>query len=164
MGLSTKLRASIEYALSAAPDLGSAVAKFTGIADVDLASGVADNQADKVYSDRIQIAASGDTTLDLSALIDPMGVDLAFAKVKAILVKAAAGNTNNVVIGAAGSNPFLGPLGGTTPTISVPPGGVAMLTAPKGGWTVSTAVNLKLANSSSGSVVNFDLIIVGTSA
>jgi len=162
MSLTAKLRASIQYSLGAAPDLGSAVAKFAGLADVDLASGTGDWQASKAYVNSVEIAASGDTTLDLSALTDPLGADLSLTKVKAIIVKAAAGNTNNVVMGAAGSNPFLGPLGGTAPTVTIPPGGVAMLTAPKAGWTVSTAVNLKFANSAGGSAVNFDLVIVGT--
>jgi hypothetical protein len=162
MSLTAKLRASIQFALGAAPDLGTAVAKFAGLPDVDLASGTGDWQASKAYVNSIQIAASGDTTLDLSALTDPLGVALSLTKVKAILVKAGAGNTNSVIMGAAGSNPFLGALGGTAPTVTVPPGGVAMLTAPKAGWTVSTAVNLKFANSSSGSAVDFDLLIIGT--
>lgn len=166
MGLSTIMHAAIEYTLNGALDFGSAVAKYDGAKDVSLASGTGAQQADLVHIDHISIAASGNTTKDLSgSLLDPLGNACVFAKIKAILVKAAASNVNDVVVGA-GSTPFIGPLGGTTPTVSVPPGGQFLVSAPAGGWAVTadTADVLKFANSSSGSAVEFDLVLIGCSA
>jgi hypothetical protein len=70
-----------------------------------------------------------------------------------------------VVIGA-GTNPFSGPLGGTLPTITVPPGGEVLLTAPVSGWTVTAATGdiLKIVNSAGSTSVDYDIIIAGTSA
>jgi hypothetical protein len=166
MGLQTTLKAGVEYTLNGALDFGSAVAKYAGPTDVTLGSGTTAQNADLLHIDRITIAASGNATKDLAgSLLDPLGNACVFAKVKAIIVKASAANTNNVVVGA-GTNPFNGPLGGTTPTVSVPPGGQFLVSAPKDGWpvTADTADILKFANSNSGSGVDFDLIIIGTSA
>lgn len=48
----------------------------------------------------------------------------------------------DVTVGAAASAPFLGPLGGTTPTFKVPAGGTEVWNSPAG-WTTSSANNLK---------------------
>jgi hypothetical protein len=166
MGLSTTMHAAIEYTLNGSLDFGSAVAKYDGAKDVSLASGTGAQQADLVHIDHISIAASGNTTKDLAgSLLDPLGNACVFAKVKAILVKASAANVNNVVIGAD-TNAFVGPFGGTTPTVSVPPGGQFLVSAPAAGWAVTadTADTLKFANSGSGTAVEFDVLIIGCSA
>lgn len=166
MGLQTTLKASVDYTLNGSLDFGSAVAKYVGPADVVLGSGTTAQNADLIHIDSIEIAASGNATKDLhGSLLDPLGNACVFAKIKAILVKAAAGNTNNVVVGN-GTNPFVGPFGAGTHTVAVPPGGQLLMTAPKDGWTVtdSTADILKFANSGSGTVVDFDVILIGTSA
>lgn len=163
-GLTATIKAAIAYKKTGAPDLGQASAAYDGHADIQVDNGTGNNQADLVFSDQRTLTASSTETLDLSSLVGPLGEAVAFAKIKAILIKASPNNTNSVIVGAAGSNPFLGPLGGTTPTLTIPPGGEILLAAPKAGWAVSTAVNLKLANSSSGSSVIYDIIITGTSA
>jgi hypothetical protein len=136
--------------------------------DLNLASGTAASQQDlSYYAEAVSIAASGSTNYDLNgSLTDDFGDAVDFAKVTAIIVKASASNTNSVVIGAAASNAFTGPFGSTTHTIAVPPGGTAMLLAPVGGWTVTAGTGdiLKVANSSSGSAVVFDIAILGRSA
>lgn len=164
MGLTTTIKAAIGYRKTASVDLGSAEAKYDGHGEATLANGTGSNQADLVYADQRTIAASGSETLDLTALVGPLGEVVSFAKVKAILIKAAAGNTNNVVVGDAAVDPFTGPLGGTTPTITVPPGGVALLTAPAAGWSTTSATDLKVANSGAGTGVTYDIEVVGTSA
>lgn len=165
MTLSANIKASIDYKLSGAPDLGEVSAKFDGHPPKTLANGTGGQQADRVWSDRISIAASGNTTLDLTALANgPLGGTINMAKVKAIHIRAVAANANNVVVGAAAEDPFLGPLGGTAPTITIPPGGDLLLSAPAGGWSTSGATDLKLANSGSGTAAVFDITIVGTSA
>jgi hypothetical protein len=133
---------------------------------ISLQNGYGNNQADLIYTATATIAASSSATLDLyGGLTDPFGATLNFAKIKLIKITAKATNTNSVVVGNAGSNPFLGPLGGTTPTLTIPPGGMIVLAAPIAGWAVtnSSTDNLKIANSSSGTGVDYTIVIVGTS-
>lgn len=162
-----KIGAVIDGSITSAIDGGKVTWAPDPRALTDLAQGTSSSMVDLAYQDTRTIAASGTYNLDLSGTQDTnvFGVSLAFVKVKSIYVKAAAANTNNVIVGA-GTNPFVGPLGGTTPTITLPPGGELLLTAPVGGWTVTaaTADILKFANSSSGTGVDFDVIITGTSA
>ncbi len=165
MALATALTAKIEATLTGAADHGTPTAALDLEFAKSMASGTGSNQADKIFSDQRTINASGDETLDLTNLTDVFGALLSFAKVKAILIKAATGNTNNVVVGNA-ANPFAGPLSAGTTTITLPPGGVAMLAAPAGGWTVTggSADEIKIANSGAGTSVTYDIVIVGTSA
>ncbi len=154
-------------AVIGSPTLGGAPFwNASAAADIVLATGVAANKADLVYAATLTIAASGNQTLNLAngSLLNPIGEAVTFVKIKTISIVALAANTNDVVIGAAGSNPFVGPFGGTAPTIAVKPGGRVLLCNTIDGWTVGSGVNLKLANSSSGSGVTFDIEIVGTSA
>jgi hypothetical protein len=165
MALTSALTAKIEATLTGSADHGTPTAALELEFAKSMASGTGSNQADKVYSDQRTINASSDETLDLTNLTDVFGASLSFAKVKAILIKAAAGNTNNVVVGNA-TNPFAGPLSAGTTTISISPGGAVMLAAPASGWTVTggSADEIKIANSGAGSSVTYDIVIVGTSA
>jgi hypothetical protein len=132
-----------------------------------LTSGTGSGAADLAYQVAINIAASGNQTYDLAgSLVDAFGTTLTFVKIKAILVEADSTNTNDIVIGNAASNQFVGPFGAATHTVQVQPGGKFLIVAPAAGWTVTaaTADILKLANSSSGTAVTGKLRIIGTSA
>jgi hypothetical protein len=130
--------------------------------------GTGNGQADRIFADNRTLLASAAEDLDLAGggLIDPVGGALTFVKITDMLFRASDANTNNVVIGPASSNGFLGPFGAATHTIAIPPGGQVRLSAPKGGWVVtpSTADLLHIANSSSGTPVSFDIILIGRSA
>lgn len=166
-GVTADLAVRIDGAYVRAGDLGQPVTPLAERALVRLTPGTAAGQADLVFADTRSISASASEDLDLAGgLTDPFGVTLTFAKVKAIYIQAKATNTNDVVVGGAASNGFAGPFGGTTPTVSVKPGGVLLIAHPGAGWTVtaSTSDLLKVANSSSGSAVAYDVIVVGTSS
>lgn len=167
--LNTTIKAAILAHLIGGPNLGGESfdvgARATDV--ITLTSGTGANQADLVFADSRTLAASANETLDLyGSLKDPFGSTLNFARIKAILIEARAANTNNVVIGNAVANPFLGPLGGTTPTVTLPPGGVLLLVAPASGWTVADATNdsLKIANSGGTTGVTYDIVVIGASA
>jgi hypothetical protein len=92
------------------------------------------------------------------------GATLTFTKIKAILVKAAEGNTNNVVVGGAASNGWVGPFGDVSDTVAVKPGGTLLLVAPNAaGYAVTAGTGdiLKVANSGAGTGVTYDIVIVG---
>lgn len=122
-------------------------------------------QANIMFADTRTLAASATENLDLSgALVDAFGATIVAAEIVAVYVTALAANTNDVVVGGAASNAFNGPLGGTTPTQSVKPGEYLLWTS-KAGFTVTAGTGdiLKVTNSSSGTPVTYDIIIIGRS-
>lgn len=167
MPLSAQITARIAGYLTASPDIGRARHEFDEAAILDLAHGTGEGQADMMWSDERTIAASSSETLDLAGVLSSVfGSTLTFAKVKAVLIVAAAGNTNNVVVGANGSAEFQGWFGDVSDTVAVRPGGMFLIAAPKTGWTVtaSTGDILKIANSGSGTGVTYRIVVIGTSA
>lgn len=169
MSLSAILSLGVRGTYAVASDLSSRGETFGDQTSwvKQLLSGTTAGKADQFFSDQRTLSASSSENLDLAGgLTDAFGAALTFVKVKAILVKAADANVNDVVIGGAASNAFVGPLGGTTPTVAVKPGGWAAFFAPGDGWTVtaSTGDILKMANGGSGSSVTYDIVVIGTSA
>ncbi len=144
--------------LGPAPDFQLSCAQQPGDT---FSNGTGANQANLLFADKRTLAASASETLNLNSLTDPVGSSINFATVKFIKIRADKANTNNVVVGNAGSTPFLGPLGGTTPTVTIPPGGVALFTAPPAGWTTASANNLKVANSGAGTGVVYQIMVGG---
>lgn len=102
------------------------------------------------------LAASTGEDLDISGAFATM------TKVHAIIVRAAASNTNDVVVGNAASNGFIGPFGGATHTVKVTPGETAVLSS-RTGWTVTaaTADLVHVLNGGSGTPVTYDIVVMG---
>lgn len=169
MALTTNISVAVKALLTGSTDLSSTSAPHRAAYSASWGSGTGSGQADLVWGDTNTLAASANTDLDLAAgaLTGALGGTLTFARVKAIMLLAASDNTNNVVLGGAASNQFIGPFGAGTQTISVPPGGVALLTAPGvTGWAVTAGTGdlLRIANSGAGSTVTYTVLIVGASA
>lgn len=169
MPLSTQALLSVSAFLSnTAADLAVPSASFVFASQVNLDTGTGLNQADKVYVDTNTLGASSNVDVDLAgSLTDALGAALTFARVKAVFLRAASGNTNNVVIGGAASNQFVGPFGAGTHTIAVKPGGFFGIIAPDAtGWAVTAGTGdlLRIANSGAGSSVTYDLMVIGASA
>jgi hypothetical protein len=134
---------------------------------VELTNGTGANSADLIFHDTRTLAASANEDLDLSgSLAGPFGASQVFVELRGIVIAAAAGNTNNVRVTRPASNGvplFLAASDG----IDVPPGGVFMWACPADGKvsiTAGTGDLINIANSSSGSTVTYDVIIIGTSA
>lgn len=167
MSVSADISALIAALLTGQNDLGVVSFKTSDQQLIRLQPGTGSYQADKLFSDQRTLAASATENIDLAgALTDPFGAALTFAKVKAIYIRAAAGNTNDVVVGGVGSNAFIGPFGANTHTVAVKPGGVLLMVAPDSGWTVTAATGdlLKILNGGGSTSVTYDIIIIGTSA
>lgn len=166
-GVSADIKASVSGSYAGANNTGlvpSFPLTLSGL--VRLAPGTGSGQADKMFVDYRTITASGSDSLDLNGtLTDPLGATLNCLHVKALLFIADAANTNDLVVGPGASNPFTGPFGGTTPTVSVRPGGVFLVAHPGTGWAVTagTADTLKVANGGSGTSVGYKVAIVCTS-
>ena len=169
MSLSSTLAMSAFAELNTTLDLGSGKAPQNLARSVQLGSGTAAGQADKVFSDRRTLAASATEDLDLAGvLLDAFGAAITFVKVKGLFISAAAANTNNLVVGAASANQWATLLNAAG-TITLRPGaGFCAIAGPADatayGVTAGTGDLLKVANSGAGTPVTYDVLIVGTSA
>jgi hypothetical protein len=168
MTLDTKFHVELSSDYTNPLDLKSGDALLKYVKQMNLATGTGANQADKIFDDQRTLTASSSEDLDLAGvLVDAYGATLTFARVKFLLVYAAAGNTNNVVVGGASSNAWPGPFGATTHTVAVRPGGLLVMMAPDAtGWPVTPATGdlLHVANSAAGTSVTYDVVIIGSSA
>lgn len=119
--------------------------------------------ANEIYRATRTLAASGTEDLDLSgSLVDALGASVVLTKLKAIVIHAAVGNTNNVKVG--GGNTTVPIFGDVSDLISIKPGGTLVLTDPSaGGITIanSSADLLTITNSAGTTGVTYDIILLG---
>ena len=141
----------------------------TGSAQESLTYGTGSGQVNLIVAQDRTLAASSDETLDLygstTPLADIFGANALFRHIKYIAVYiVSGGDVNGLQIGGAASDPFLGPLGGTSPTMLVYPSGPGFQVGePTAGWAVtSSAGQLKIANESSAVSVTYRIVIGGT--
>lgn len=165
--LTTFITAQIDATYRNVLDLGTPTDSFIKKQRLELANGTGANSADLMFHDQRTLAASGTENLDLAgSLTNGFGATLTFVEVRAILVTAASGNTNNVVVSRPASNGV--PLfSAASDAIPVPPGGLFMWACGADGAVAVTAGTgdiITITNSSSGTSVTYDVIIVGTSA
>ena len=167
--MATSLQATVSAVISAtygnALDFGSVEQKIQYNQRSAFTDGSGADQAQKLFSDTRTLTASATESLDLAGgLTDVFGATLTLTKVKALLIKAAAGNTNDVVVGGAASNQWAAPFGDVSDTVKVKPGGTLLLIAPDAtGYAVTAGTGdiLKVANSAGSTSVSYDIVIVG---
>lgn len=167
MALTSTITLSAVLRQTSSIDLGSLSYAVNYGKTHSLPSGTANGQADLLFSDTRTILASANADLDLAGVLeDAFGAVITMVEVVAIIIVAATGNTNNVVVKPAASNGFLGPFGDPSDTISIKPGGMFVITAPAAGWAVAAGTGdlLNLANSGAGSSVVFDIFVLGRSS
>lgn len=133
-----------------------------------LVTGVGAGQADKIYAANITLGISAGQDIDLAGvLLDPFGAALTFVKLKAVAILAAAANTNNVNVSRPASNgvPWFLAAGDA---FALGPGGLFLFVNPAAAGiatvTAATADILRVDNSGAGTSVNFDIVLIGTSA
>ena len=147
---------------------------FAPVVDATLAllDGTLAAQADLIFADERAVTTGANDDIDLSGVLtDAFGVTITFVEIVGILIinKPISGavNTTDLTIGL-GTNPFLGFLGGTLPTIGpIKPGGAFLIFAgdAAGLGTVGAAASdvLRIANSS-GATATYQIVIIGRSA
>jgi len=167
MPLTSTVNFSVSGTHSTALDLGTAALPFSLSSNFTMSSGTAANQADRVFTDTRVLGISATEDLDLAGtLLDAFGVAITFVKVKAIIIKAAAANTNNVQFsrpaGATGVPLFLAVSDG----LVIPPGYTFAWFGPGTGVTVTPATGdlITITNGGAGTSVQYDIVIIGTSA
>ncbi|MFI9558873.1 hypothetical protein [Nonomuraea endophytica] len=155
----------LESELTTALDLSTPSSLVKLAQQMNFAQGAGAGQADMIWHNTSTIAASGTDSLDLAgtALQNPWGANLTFARIKLLLVRAAAGNTNNVNVTRPASNgvPWALAAGDGFPVV---PGGVFFWYAPTAAGVVVTATTgdlIDIVNSAGGTSVTYDIVIVG---
>jgi hypothetical protein len=161
---------SLRADLSSALDLGTAVFGTNLARGQNFDPGTGAGQVDKIFTDTRTIAISGSEDLDLAGvLLDAFGATITFARLKAVLISAAPGNTNNVIVGGVASGLATMILPTATGQVVVRPGGGVCFWcggADATGYVVTsgTADLLHVANSGAGTSVTYDIAILGCSA
>ncbi len=132
-----------------------------------LTNGTGANQADVQWHDTRTLSSGASEDLDLGALTSTLdGSALTFAKIKAIWIKNKSTTSTEVLtVGAAASNPWIGWLKGADDILDIGPSGVEFGWNPIDGWAVAATTGdvLKIA-ASSGDTIEYDIVIVGTTA
>lgn len=163
--LAARIAAAMAFKLATSADIGKGQQEVDWSPSFNFTDGTGADQAKVAFADERTLSASSNEELDLAGgLTDLFGNTITFTKIKALLVVADAGNTNDVLVGGAGSNGFITPFGDATDVIKVKPGGLLLLVAPNAtGYavTASTGDKLKIANSSSGSSVTYQIGLLG---
>lgn len=109
------------------------------------------------------VAASTNTDYDLSGTLAGSFGNVVFTGIKAIIVMADDTNPGPLTV-FGGTNPFLGPLSGTTPSLALLPGQLFLVTrTDAGGWTVanSTNDNFRIASAATVGTYSWDLLLAG---
>jgi hypothetical protein len=168
MALTTKLVTTLVATLTDPLDLSTPSDALSYAARTTLSTGTGANQANMMWHDKRTIAASTDEDLDLAGtLVNGLGDVQTFARVKALLVSAAAANTNNVNVTSDGTAGVPGLFLALGDGVVVRPGGLFLWVAPDATGAVVTATTgdlLTVANSGAGSTVTYDVVIIGASA
>lgn len=128
-------------------------------------NGTGAGAANMIWHDQRTLNASATEDLDLAGVLTSVfGAALTFTKVKAILIKAAAANTNNVNVQRAASNGvplFLAASDG----VGIRPGGMFLFTIPDANGVTVTADTgdlLTITNSAGSTSVTYDIYVIGT--
>jgi hypothetical protein len=167
MALTSRVSVDLSAVLTGTADFGAPSSRVSFAQQLDLSSGTGAGRADKIWTDQRTLAASATEDLDLAgSLTDVFGATITLATVKVLYVKAAAANTNDVVIGGASATQWSDLLG-TTGTVTLKPGTIFLVACTAADpWTVTggSADLLKVANSAAGSSVTYDIAVLGASS
>lgn len=166
-GVTASISLDIKAAqVGATTDLGTPRAPASLSLVQQFAAGTAtDSQANLLYSAEITLTTGQTANLDLAGVLATgLGATITMAEVVTIVLAADATNTTNIAFFGAASNAFNGPLGGTTPTLTLKPGAWAALNDPDGwGVTAGTGDILQVVNAS-GASATYTVILIGRTA
>lgn len=120
----------------------------------------------EIYCAVRTLAGGASETLDLyGGLTNEIGDTINFARIKSISIELLTTTTaSSITVGNAASNPWTGPLGGTTPTITIRNGGFfAASCSDATGFTVTNASadSLKVLNNDGSNTATYRLTLIG---
>jgi len=165
MALTTAISVAISASYSLALDLVTKNASLVKTYPLSLDTGTGLSQADVIFSDTRTTAGTDSLDLAGGGLLDNLGNVFAPARVKAIIVFAAAANPANVLLrrpAAATGVPFMTAAGDEIP---IHPGGMVIVWAPSAaGYVVTAGTGDVIEVAAASGTVTYDIIIIGASA
>jgi hypothetical protein len=164
MALTTSVSIDITAGYVLALDLVSKRADLKKTVPLSLDSGTGLGQADVIFSDTRSTAGTDSLDMVGGGLLDNLGNVWAPARIKAILVVAAAANPGNVLLRRPAANgvPFFTAAADEVP---IHPGGAVLIWAPSAAGYVVTAGTADLIDlAASAGTVTYDIYIIGASA
>ncbi len=166
MSLTTKVNLRVQTALTNPLDLVTPIAPQLFSYVAELTSGAGLNAANVVWSDRRTLNASTTDTLDVATgggLTDALGVAVAMARMKGIIVRNR--GAQNITVGRPAANgvPWMTAAGDSNIVV---PGGVFVALMPTAAGIVVTAATGDLIEvvNGAGSAVDYDIVILGASS
>lgn len=163
----TRIQLGLFADLVSALDLANARVPLAVNYQQSFSSGSGAGQVDLIWHDRRTLAPSATENLDFAGVLtDPFGAALTFARIKALLIVAAAGNTHNVNVTRPAVNGvplFLAASDG----MPVHAGGPLFWADPGAAGVVVTAATgdlLTVTNAGAVSAVTYDIAVLGGSA
>lgn len=130
-------------------------------------SGAGADQCDLQFHDQRTLSTGANEDLDLAgALADAFGDTLTFARIKGIVVIAAAGNTTDLTLTAKATNGVSGLFAALGDGVVIGPDGAFIWITPDASGvaiTASTADLLNMANAA-GASATYDIIIIGAAS
>jgi len=167
-GASLTSRAQIQISgnLTNVAGLQTATAPLSVTKTLDLANGVAVNQANVLFSNTYSITTGATQSLDLAGggLTDAFGVALAPARIKCVVIAASSSNTTNLtILGSANAVPILNT---AATTMTLTPGGVFLACNPSAtAWAVTAGTGdiVQIVNAA-GATANADVVLIGASS
>lgn len=159
------VKMSVSGTLSKDMDIGNLSHNINYAQSYQFTNGTSANQANMMFTDTRTITASSTENLDLAGgLTDPFGTSIVFTRVKGIIICAASGNTNNVIVGGDATSTFLTWVGAESDSVIVRPGGMICLVAPDAtsyAVTATTGDLLMISNSGGSTGVTYDIVLFG---
>jgi len=169
MAVTANISVGASGSQTSALDLGTATFPFSFSASTAFTSGTGAGAVDRVFTDTRTLSASATEDLDLAgSLTDAFGATITFARIKAIYVSAAAGNTNNVQVTRPASN--------GVPWLMAAGDGIALRPGAWNAWgsgsadatgvvvTAGTGDLVTFTNSAGTTGVTYTVVILGCSA
>lgn len=164
MALTTSITIQISASQSLVLDLTTRTANLVKNPAVAMDTGTGLNQADVIFSDTRSTAGTDSLDMVGGGLLDNLGQTWAPARIKGIIVVAAAANPGNVLLRRPASNgvPFFTAAADEVP---IHPGGIFVLLAPSAaGYVVTAGTGDLIDLAASAGTVTYDIYIIGASA
>lgn len=165
MPLTSRVQVTLTGTLLSSPDFADVSFPLALLRTIDLGNGAGAFQGNFLWADQRTIAPSGTDALDLNGggLVDALGVAVAPARLRAVLIYSAAGNLNNLtILGNAAAVPILNTVA-TTHTLT--PGGIFLATRPDAtGFVVTAATGdiIQIVNAAGVNSVTYDVALIGS--
>lgn len=164
--LTSRAMVQISGNLTNTAGLQTASAPLSVTRALDLANGVAINQANVLFSNTYAITTGATQSLDMAGggLTDAFGVTWAPARIKCIYISSSANNTTNLtILGSANAVPILNT---AATTVTLTPGGLFFACNPSAtAWAVTAGTGdiVQIVNAA-GATANADIVLIGASS